>query len=458
MNASTASLGRGAPHRLVPAVRFGASPTWLYGYVGFQFACQLMLLIPEFNAIRVFVRSAAFLGSAALLVFMPSSSARRSTVKPWCYLILGVLLMSFLNPAGGGFVASVAQTALYTSILGPVFWISRIDLTVADFRRVIIMFWVFYTASAALGVLQVFFPGSFQPALSTVITDLGRDNVRSLEIHLSSGERVFRPMGLTDTPGGAAFGGLYALLLGMGIFQSRDAFSFARPLALASMLLGAMCLYLCQIRALIVMSGVCLLTMVAIQAFSGRVSRSLGAGLTLGSVIPLAFSSALSVGGRAVSDRLQTLTEQDPGSVYYSHRGKFLEYTIETLLPRYPLGAGLGRWGMVTRYFGNRSESIWVEIQWTGWLLDGGIPLILAYVAAICVTTYAAFRLATRRDGELNSWATLIVAYNVGAMALCFSYAVFIGTSGVEFWLLNAALLQAAHSEANQPGPATRSV
>ena len=41
---------------------------------------------------------------------------------------------------------------------------------------------------------------------------------------------------------------------------------------------------------------------------------------------------------------------------------------------------------MMLHYFGDRynaeSPQIWAEIQWTGWLLDGGIPLMIAAAAA----------------------------------------------------------------------------
>ena len=82
-----------------------------------------------------------------------------------------------------------------------------------------------------------------------------------------------------------------------------------------------------------------------------------------------------------MSKRLQTLVADDPGKVYHSNRGHFLEDTIYNQLPEYPVGAGLARWGMMNRYFADKDDlltpPLWVEIQWTGWLYDGGIPLIL---------------------------------------------------------------------------------
>jgi hypothetical protein len=447
------ALQRSAANRVAAPPPRGANSSWIFAYVAFQFLCQLALLLPELNAIRVVVRSGAVLGAGALLLLVPWKAATQgSGLKRWCYAIVITLLLGAINPEGNGVVAAVAQIGLYVATIGPVFWVSRLELTERHFRGLIVALWLFYSASALFGVLQVYFPGSFQPALSTIVADRSKDIVASLQIQLSSGERVFRPMGLTDLPGGAAYGGLYAVVLGLGIFQGRENALWLRSLAVGSMLLGAICLYVCQVRSLVVMGGVCLVTMVGLQALSGRVSRSLGAATTLLAVLPLALSFALSLADRAVSERLSTLTERGLSDVYYSSRGHFLESTIDNLLPRYPLGAGLGRWGMVSRYFGSRANNIWVEIQWTGWLLDGGVPLILAYAGAIMVASYGALRLALRREyGHMNSWAALVVAYNVGAFALCFSYAPFIGTAGIEFWLLNAALIQAARYEASAP-------
>ena len=49
-----------------------------------------------------------------------------------------------------------------------------------------------------------------------------------------------------------------------------------------------------------------------------------------------------------------------------------------TLGPRVLIGAGLGRWGMAAGYFGTASlPGIWAEIQVTGWVVDGGILMLI---------------------------------------------------------------------------------
>jgi hypothetical protein len=120
-------------------------------------------------------------------------------------------------------------------------------------------------------------------------------------------------------------------------------------------------------------------------------------------------------------------------------------------LPKYPWGAGLGRWGMMNAYFGKNgnplTDQIWVEIQWTGWLLDGGIPLIFAYTSALVFAIYLTLKISfdrQRRD-ELSFWGAVIFSYNIGIIMITFNYPVFISQMGMEFWLLNAALFVAAN-------------
>ena len=49
-------------------------------------------------------------------------------------------------------------------------------------------------------------------------------------------------------------------------------------------------------------------------------------------------------------------------------------------------------------------------------------------------------------DAAAENSVPVIVAYNVGAIAICFNFALFGSTGGVEFWLLNAAVLCAAQN------------
>jgi hypothetical protein len=87
-----------------------------------------------------------------------------------------------------------------------------------------------------------------------------------------------------------------------------------------------------------------------------------------------------------------------------------------------------------------------VEIQWTGWLLDGGVPLMIAYVVGLMKACLTAWKIAICRQlGDFKFWGGLIFAYNIGALAITFNYPLFISQSGMEFWLLNTALFVAAN-------------
>lgn len=444
------ALTRVDAQRRVGAIATKPQPrSWLVGFVLMHLACQVLLLIPALSSARVLVRSAAFGVSLAFLVFTPSQGAWRTSLRTCALCIMGLLGLEFFHPDASGLLAAFAAIMLDLAILAPIFWVPRMGITARNLEALVTILWLYYTMSAVLGVLQAYFPGQFQPPLSAVLAANSRDRLAALEIQLASGVRVFRPMGLTDSPGGAAFGGLYAVLLGTGMLLTpKPAFRGARLLAIGGMVAGLMCLYLCQVRSLLVMAGVCVLTLLGLLLVSGRISRLVGLLGAVGAVIPAAFTLAIAIGGKSMTDRLATLVAADPGTVYYANRGIFLEKTLVRYLPQYPLGAGLGRYGMVNAYFGNPVDSLWVEIQWTGWLFDGGLPMMFLYLSAILIASWGCLKIARGRVGaaepSLSLWGAVIVAYNVGTIAICFNYPLFGGTGGVEFWLLNMAVLCAA--------------
>lgn len=434
------------------------SSAWLIGFVLLLIAFQLALLFLNSLALvlggtgplRIVLRTAPYLASLALLFLLPRRRQRHPAagLAFWAVILVAI---SILHPTTNTLLAGTAHAALYLAIIAPLFWVPRVHLDAAAFRRLILIFWGFYTLGAVVGVLQVFFPGYLQPSLSSVIAESA--GLEDYYMTTTSGERVFRPMGLTDTPGGAAGAGFYAVLFGMGwLLTARRA--WMRVAAVGSMGAGMMVIYLSQMRSVLVIAGVCALVFVAILAWRRELAKVGTIVVVLGGVALGGLVLAVSLGGSAVTDRLATLVADDAGEVYYNNRGSFLEYTWDELLPRYPFGAGLGRHGMMNRYFGDNSDpdrsSIWVEVQWTGWLLDGGIPLILTYTGAILLALWAAWRIARRRtlgDEDLPFWAALLVAYNMSALALTFSSPLFMGQGGMEFWLLNAALVAAASGQ-----------
>jgi len=447
-------------------VRAVQSVEW---FTGFQILCQLALLVPQLGALRFMFRIAAFGASIYMLIVHPSRARQRHPCAVAALAILFLLTISLFNPTTNSWEAGIAQIALYAAILGPLFWVPALSVDTDAMHRVLLILWGFYALSSVFGVLQVLFPGHFQPALAPQFAGGGYDYLKSLMIRTNNGENVFRPMGLTDTPGGAALGGFYALLLSMGLLVTESRTKH-RLLFAGTMAAGLAAIGLSEVRSVLVMAalsstiflGLLFALKMKLAQRPRRFARHrrqiklaflvavVAAVIVIGSVL------ALSIARKSVSDRFATLFEgQSTSDVYYASRGHFLTYTLDIYLPKYPLGAGLGRWGMTYQYFGDHlnlaSPPEWVEIQWTGWLLDGGIPLVLAYLVALCIALKVALKITfDPGNAQLSVFGALMVAYDISALADTFDYAFFISQRGLEFWLLNAILFAAARTEARR--------
>jgi hypothetical protein len=159
--------------------------------------------------------------------------------------------------------------------------------------------------------------------------------------------------------------------------------------------------------------------------------------------------------GDAVSQRFASLFAEDPATVYFQNRGGFVRQAFEQVLWEYPLGYGMGWWGMINNYFGRKdiASPIWVEVMWPAWIYDGGFPLLIGYVGSIAVAMFDSFRIAlTCEDREFAFWAAVIVASNLGILATCFSFVTFVSPFGIQFWLHAAAL----HAAARRARPARK--
>lgn len=429
----------------------GPGPGWAYAYLAIQIVCQLALLSSTLAPSRVLFRSATFVTSLLFLMAIPGASKKESLPRTLALVIMLIVTASALNPNGGPLLAVVAHWAFYLAVLAPLFWVARLDLEPAVLRRLLLVLWGFHTASSITGLLQVYFPGQFQPALTVFIHEK-----QALMIRLASGEWVPRPMGLSDTPGGVASGGVYASLFGLAVVLTRP-FPYARIAGILAMLVGMSAVYLSQVRsAIVVLTIACIVLLVQLVPFA-RLPQ-LAALLVLGAVAVFGgFQISSSLGGEHVSDRLHSLVQADPSTVYQANRGMMLEHGFATLLPQYPFGAGLAHWGMILIYFGRAEDLIGAEIQIVGWILDGGLPLLLAYTVTILAAVWAAAQKAmSHRNTPHGIWLAIMVAYDVSSVALCFSYPLFMGNLGLEFWLLNAVVLYSrpAPARSSEPLPA----
>ncbi len=418
---------------------------WVIGVVCVQFACQLALLFETMAPFRIVFRSAAF-GMSLLAILAVSGRINRHPARNVAVAILAIVGFGFLHPQTPNALAAIAQLALYTAIIGPIFWVPRLAINRQTLVRLFTVFWSFHVLSSIFGVMQIYYPGQFQPNISDNFVTTGELS-KGLQITLANGESVWRPMGLTDSPGGAGMAGLYAFVFGMGFLAIGERWTM-RIAGMAGMIVGLFCIYLSQIRSIFVLTIIIAISFAGILAALRRYSAVSRLGVAVPVIGVMVFLWASAVGGESMVKRLETLIDADPGQVYYSNRGIFLEDTFTTFLPENPFGCGLGRWGMTANYFGNANDPtaprIWVEIQWTAWVADGGLLLLVAYPFAILLAMFTVGRIAIRsRDPWLSGWAILILAYDTAAVALTFNYPLFIGQFGLEFWLLNGAIYAA---------------
>ncbi len=437
-------------------------------FVALEIICQLALLSPTLAPFRIFFRTAVFGVSLVLLFLLPGHGKHHPAAKAAIFVMI-VLAVSMLHPSVNSMTAAAAEFGLNLAILAPLFWVSRIRIDLAEMRRVFFILWGFQVVSSVFGVLQVYFPARFQFVVSSVVQGTGAGYVAMQHFQNAYGESVFRPMGLTDTPGGAAAAGFFAVLFAAAFFLL-DQRRWMQIVCTGAMLVGMVAIYLSQVRVMLVMEMVCMLTFLTLMSWrAARVSNPM-LGRRIGNkrlayltgLMALAaiggFTWAVGVGGTAITDRVNSLTAENPGEVYQKNRGQFLVYTIDEVLPNYPLGAGPGRWGMMFYYFGDagntKNPGLWAEIQWTGWLYDGGVALVLLYTLAIALAFRVSYKIAlNERSAELATLAALVFAYDVGVLAATFDSCFFIGGGGLDFWMLNAMLFNAAYHTMRKPVP-----
>ncbi|NET71644.1 MAG: hypothetical protein F6K62_12135 [Sphaerospermopsis sp. SIO1G2] len=421
---------------------------WTHTFIAVQFCLQILLLFPAIGIFRAPIRVAAFGIGLFFLIWLPKEEKKKHPATVPAVIVLLIMLLQFcLHPYINSITAALAQAIMYIAILSPLFWVRGIKITPHAFESLMFLMWGINVLSTIFGVLQVYYPGQFQLSLSTVIQNNPFQG-ENLLITLANGSQTYRPMGLTDVPGGAATSGLYALLFGV-VIALRNKNPIIRILGIVSGGLGLFCIYLTQLRSVLVLAAISMIVLTVVLLRVGQIGRATAmifgtTGLFFGS-----FLWAIAIGGQSTLERINSLFAQSPQEVYQQNRGIFLQETIERLLPQYPLGAGLGRWGMINSYFGDNtdlvSQPIWVEIQWTGWLLDGGLPLIFAYIFTIYFACTTAWKIAINRQlGDFALWGGLIFAYDIGVIALTFNYPIFMSQGGMTFWLLNAALFVAA--------------
>jgi hypothetical protein len=423
-------------------------------FIAMQLLWGLALFVPGAQAYRTVVRALPYVLSGAALIyyFRQGTGERLPDSTKWLVAAFLLLLLNLLHESAH-LLAGSAQVVFQLCIAAPAFWMGRAVRSETQIRRVV---WVFFTASAmgaVLGVLQVYFPDRFMPPeFSVLARSLNPEVVNSLTYIGADGREIVRPPGLSDMPGGAAVAGMMTMILGLALALGRDLRLVPRIACASAAVAGMTALYLTQVRSLTLVAGASVALFAVLRLRQGRTAEgaitvAVGAALVIG-----AYVWAIALGGEAVSDRFAGLANDGVLRVFQDQRGMFIRYTLSELLYEFPLGAGLGRWGMMQVYFGDRtlwqSPPIHVEVQLTGWLLDGGVPLWFLYGGALAVALLFSYRLAvSARSRVLQDTATVILCLQLTIICLCLTGPVFNTQLGILFWAATGAVFGATAGE-----------
>lgn len=420
---------------------------WLEWFLIAQTFIPAMLFLPGIAAIRTPIRVASFgvgLLAWGLIVqrgrMRPGASTFKSNL--WLRIVSCWLLLSIFNPSTNSLLAGFAHSLLYISILSPAFWTHSTVITSKQIGRVMVILFLCNGISAMVGLGQVFRPAIFNPPVIPALVDPTSLSALALTYDDAHGNRIARPCGLTDQLGAASGSGATAALVGLALALRPIGF-LKRLICLAIAFFGFAVIYYSQVRMILVMLVICLATLVFLLFLQKNYAQATLLGGFSAGLISVSFLWVAATSGTIVTDRFLTLLATDPLTTYGTARGGFVQQAFEQFLWEYPLGAGLGWWGQIYQFFGDKTvpTKIWVEVMWPAWIIDGGFPLLVPYLIAIALAMFDSCRIAlSTKSRELGFWAAVIVASNLSILATCFSYVTFVASIGMQFWFLAAAL------------------
>ena len=260
-----------AEYQRPPAAVRPSRPSRLLEYfVILEIICQVALLSPTLAPLRIVFRIAVFGVSLGLLLVLPGQGKLHPAAKA-AFFVIAIVALSMLNPGINSATSAAAQSALYLATVAPLFWVPRLRIDLAEMRRVLFLQWAFQAVSATVGILQVYFPARFQFTVSSVVQGNGAGYLGMEQFHNVYGQVVYRPMGLTDTPGGAAAAGFFAVLFAAAFFLLERR-KWMQAAYAGAMLVGMAAIYLSQVRVMLVMEVVCMTAFVALMSW--RVART----------------------------------------------------------------------------------------------------------------------------------------------------------------------------------------
>jgi hypothetical protein len=433
---------------------------WLEIVIVAQTAIPALLFVPGLTPIRLVTRVASFaialVAWGAIVQSGRRAPGRAFPAVPWLWATTVWLLASILHPTTNSLLGGVAEAALIISVFSPAFWGPTALESPRQLGRLMVLLLLCNGAGALMGIGQYYWPDRFNPPVIPMLE--GNQSARDqLSFTTDDGRKVLRPCGLTDTPAGASIAGGLAFLVGV-CWAIRPIGWHWRLASLGVSLIGAAVLLLSQVRSTLLTQVGCLLAMIVVLFWRGDYRRAIQL-VVVGVVVFLAgLGWVVRSGGLGTVQRFMSIIEERPDSLYYRNRGFFLDETFNKHLWDYPMGAGMGRWGQPFLYFGDHMPSatrgaLYVEIQWTGWVFDGGLPLMALYSAAIVAALWDMLRIArTSPDDSVGYWAAVVFGLALSVVAATLAGCPFNSQVGVQFW----ALLAPVHAADARARLATR--
>ena len=444
--------------KFAPSTRSGSTASfapkmpplgWLEYIVLAQTVLPAMMFIPQLVPFRFVTRVASFVlpmiaWGAFLLSGRKVIGGRLYPPAPFLMFITGWLTLSIFHPTVNTLTSAICAVGIAVGVFCPAFWAPASIVDGRQLRRVMILLLLCNGASALMGIAQVYRPATFRPPKIALFEgDASLEG--ALTVKTEDGREFLRPPGLTDTPGGAALGGVVACAFGLALALAPGPW-WKRLGALGLALVGLTVLFFSQVRALTItlVVGVSFWGVLLIVRGEYRKFSTLLACFCLLGAVSVAW--VMRDGGSAVMNRFVALFEDRAITVYHANRGAFIEYALTEHLPKYPLGAGPGRAGMPSAMFGTRlvppdRAPIYAETQIEFWILDGGLPVLIAYPLALIMAVFSAVKTAVKcPDPEIAYWAGAVLIFTVTVITAAMGGATFMAPMGVQFWALLGAV------------------
>jgi hypothetical protein len=431
--------------------RAGKMPSvgWLELIVVSQTVLPALMFVPSLVPYRTISRMIAYLlplaAWAAHVVSGRRVAGGRAYPPAICLgLAVAWMTISIGNPMVNTLASALCAVMITTAVLCPAFWAPAAITDPRQLKRLLMILLVCNGASALMGLAQVYRPDTFRPP-RILVFEVNGEAEGMATIVTDDGRKILRPPGLTDSPGGAAIGGLISCAIGLAVALTPIAW-WKRSAGMGIAVVGLTVLFYSQIRSMTITLILGLVLWGVLLALRGEAKKLATLGV-LGAVLALAAVGWVVRGGGArAMDRFLSLFEERATTVFYRNRGAFIEHSLTEQLPRFPLGAGPGRIGMASFYFGNpltpRDRApLYGETQIDYWVINGGLPLVLLYPVALILAFIIVIRTAVwSPDPEVAYWAGAVFVYAVAAGASLMAGPAFEGPPGVQFWVLLGAL------------------